>query len=300
MELVAKLPFEWGCWMMGNHNLFWEDRLKWGEYFVTNKVMKISEALGGRLPLGWCRFIKGYIEGDFDIKLWFRLISPKGASCDFLAVFTSTASLYFHRFGGSIFKNIKQSPVCPLNCFSDSSKNDSCACMESNHKDRAPMFIIVPKAIEKPERMRLWFVPSLVRLVGLETFDDVYSRLRKTIVRFLPSFELGASRKDGKVQMCQFCLGAARKASKLPNKIVQNGAEIVDAVSDTEGQIRWQLFPTLQLVPLDLIDSFIIYLGYHSIWPAFNKPSGLTLKILHVLPCSEKALMKLFKMCGHE
>jgi hypothetical protein len=162
------------------------------------------------------------------------------------------------------------------------------------------MFIIVPKAIEKPERMRVWFVPSLVRLIGLETSDDVYSRLRKTIVRFLPSIEFGAFRKGGKVQMCQFCLGATRKASKLPNKIVQNGAEIVDAVSDIESQIRWQLFPTLHLVPLDLINSFIIYLGYHFVWPAFNKPSRLTLEILHVLPCSEKSPTKLFKMGGHE
>ncbi len=140
---------------MSNPILFWEDRLKRGEHFVTNKVVKISEALGGRLPLGWCRFVKGYIEGDFDIELWFRLASPKWNSCDFLAIFTSTASVDFHRFGGAILKDMPQSSVRQLNGLSVSLRADSCACMESNHEDRSLMFVIVPEAIENPERMRV-------------------------------------------------------------------------------------------------------------------------------------------------
>ncbi|MFC1901729.1 hypothetical protein ACFLX3_02230 [Chloroflexota bacterium] len=276
--------------------LFWEDKLERSEYFVTNKVVKISEALGGRLPLGWCRFTKSYIEGDFDIELWFRLTSPKGDSYDFLAVFTSTASVDSHRDGRTILKGIHQSSVRQLNSLSSPTRADSCAYVESNYEDRCPMFIIIPEAIENPERMRVWFAPSFVWLVGLKTSKNVYSRLRNAIELYLPSVK-GTGRES---QVSQFTFRAPRKIPKMPNEIVQNGAEVVDTIPCDETQPQWRLFPTLQLNPQELVGSITIFLGYHFIWPVFNKPSGLTLKVIHVLPCSEKTQTYLLKVGGHE
>jgi hypothetical protein len=205
---------------MSNHRkLFWEDRLKRGENFVTNKVMKISEALGGELPLGWSPFVKSYLEGNLNIELWFTLTSMKSNSCDFLAILKSATSVDSDRAP-------KHSLAHPSSVWQPIGLRNQCwtesrSLMDSQHEDRAPVFVIIPEAIENPERMRVWVVPSLVWLVGLETLNEVYCSLREAIERFHPIGKISALLTDRKVQVIQDFLGAARKAAKLPNQVIQ-------------------------------------------------------------------------------
>jgi len=283
--------------MSNRRKLFWEDRLKFGEHFVTNKVVKISEALGGRLPLGWPPFVKCYIEGDSIIELRFRLTSPEGNSCDFLGIMKCTTRFENHwppdiNLTGK--SSVWQSNDLP------SFEAESRRLMENRADDRTFMFVIVPEAIENPERMRVWVVPSLIWLIGLETLDEVYCSWREAIERFQFGGKLITLLIDRKAQVLQDFLGASRKAAKLPNHVIQYRAEIVDAVTSDKTQSQWRLFPTLHLDPQEFIDPITVFLGHHFMMNTVNKSSGLTLEVPQVLPCPIKTLMKLFKVGGHE
>lgn len=282
---------------MNAPKLFWEDKLKRGEYFITNKVVKISEALGGRLPFGWSPFVKCYIEGDSIIELWFRLTSVEGNSCDFLAIMKYATCRDNHRASNENLAN--RPPIWQANDL-PSLWTDSRRLMEGRADDRTSMFVIIPEAIENPERMQVWVIPSFVWLVGLETFNEVYGSLWEAIERFPFSVKLITRLTDRKVQVIQDAFGTSRKVPKLPNHIVQNGAEVVDTISNDEAQTQWRLFPTLHLNPQELIESITIFLGHHFMMNRVYEPSGLTLKVLQVLPCPIQAKMKVFKVGGHD
>lgn len=280
---------------INNLRLFWEDRLKRGEYFVTNKVVKISEALGGRLPLGWSPFVKCYIEGDSVIELWFRLTSMEDNSCDFLAIMKCATCHDSHRTNEN---SVNRPPIWQANNL-PSLWTDTRRFMEDRADDRTSMFVIVPEAIKNPERMRVWVIPSFVWLVGLETFNEVYGSLRETAERFQFSGKQRTCITNRKVKVPQGCLGTSRKVPKLPNQVVQNGTEVMDTITSDKTQIQWRLFPALHLNPQELIDSITVFLGHHFIMNTFKEPSGLTLEILQVLSCPVKTPMKVFKVGGH-
>lgn len=266
---------------MSSLSLFWEDRVKGGENFVTNKAVKISEALGGRLPFGWSPFVKCYIEGDSIIELWFRLTSLKGNSCDFLAIMKFAACCEDHRPQDENLAN--QSSIWQ----SDSLRpfwTESCRFMESRADYRTSMFVIVPEAIENPERMRIWVVPSFVWLVGLETSDNIYSRLREAIERFQFDTKFSTRITDRKGNIRQSLRRTPRKNAKLPNQIVQNGTEVMDTIPDDETQMQWRLFPASHLDPQEVIDSITIFLGHHFMMNTIKELSGLTFEVLQVLP----------------
>lgn len=283
---------------MSGHKLFWEDRLKRGENFITNKVVKISEALGGKLPFGWSPFVESYLEGDHNIELWFRLTSVKGNSCDFLAILKYATSL-----NGDRAPNHNLAHPCSiwqLDSLGNHPWAESRSLVDGQHESRAPVFVIVPEAIENPEGMRLWVVPSFVWPVGLETFNEVYGSLREALETFQFGRKVSTRLTCGKVQVLQDTLGASRKIPKLPNQVVQNGAEVMNTIPSDETQPQWRFFPTLQLNPQELVDSITIFLGHHFILDTFNEPGGLTLEVLQMLPCSIKSPMKVFKVGSHE
>jgi len=150
--------------------------------------------------------------------------------------------------------------------------------------------------------MRVWVVTSFVWLVGLETFDEVYSSLRETIENFQSTRKSRRSLtgRKGKSDFLQSRLRTPRKATQSPNQIIQSSTKIMDTIPDSKAQSRWRLFPSLQLDPQELIDSIAVFLGHHFIGYAFTEPSGLTLEVLHVLSCPIQTPMKLFKVADHE
>ena len=282
---------------MSNLKSFWEDRLKRGEHFVTNKVVKISEALGGRLPFGWSPFVKCYIEGDAVIDLWCRLTGPEGNSCDFYAIMKCATCFDSHRASDETLLN--QSSVWQPDDLPTPWTNPR-RFMESRADDRTSVFVIVPEAIENPERMRVWVIPSLVWLVGLETFDEVYSSLREAIEGFQFGIKFSTRFTDRKANMFQSFGRTPRKIANLPNQVVQNGTEVVDTIPNDEAQTQWRLFPTLRLNPPELIDSITVFLGHHFMMNRVYEPSGLTLEVLQVLSCPIQTLMKGLRMGSHE
>ncbi len=287
---------------MSNPSLFWEDRLKRGEHFVTNKVVKISDALGGKLPLGWSPFVESYIEGDHGFELWLRLTNAKGYSYDCLAVLKSVPC--GHTDGSTDraanLNSTYQPTIWQLDSVHGACYGDSYTLRDDQHKGGASMFVIVPEAIENPERMRVWVVPSFVRLVGLETSNEVYSRLREAMELFLPSIKISATFVGRKSQITQFRLGASRQNPKLPNKVVQNRTKVMDTIPNNKAQSQWRFFDTLHLIPLELINSITIYLGHHFFLRTSEVFSGLTLEIVQVLPCPRQTPMKVFKVDCHE
>jgi hypothetical protein len=278
--------------------LFWEDRLKWGENFITDKIVKISEALGGEQPFGWSPLVKSYIEGEHDIELWFRLTTVQGNSYDFLAFLKSATSVDCDRAFETALTN--PSSVWQLDNSHWATGTDCSGFMASQHKARTSVFVIVPEAIENPERMQVWVCPSFVWLVGLETFNDVYGSLREALETFQFGRKVSTRLTYRKVQVLQDTLGASRKIPKLPNQVVQNGAEVMDTIPSDETQTQWRLFPTLHLNPQELLNTITVFLGHHCIFNTFNEPSGLTLEVLHMFPSSFQAPVKVFEVGGHE
>ncbi len=280
---------------MGKSILFCEERLKLGEHFVTHKVVKVFEAFGGRLFLGWSPFIKCYLEGDFQVGHWIKIIGFPSESYDFLAIIEDA-----NRMNGVAGEPSLQAECSISQPHTSGFRGNLCAYLACHSEDRTSVFVIVPEAIENPERVQVWVIPSLVRLVGLETFDEVYGSLREALERFLSLSERLATLADRKGQVLQYLRGALGKDTELPHGIVQNGTEVMDTVSSEESQSGWKFFPTLRLNPQELIDSISVFLSHHFVRVTINEPSDLTVEVIHVHLRPFKAPMQLFQVGGHE
>ena len=268
--------------------------LKLGEHFISNKVVKVSEALGGRLPLGWSPFVKCYLEEDSQVEIWIRVIGSQGESYNFLAIIESATHIH-----GMVAKTTLQAG-CPIGQQDSLEfRSNLCALVEGDNEDGTSVFVFVPESIENPEGMRTWVIPSFVWLVGLETLNESYGTFREAIEQFqtlIKSFRSDAEREH---YFIQSSLRQTRKVSKLPDNVIQDTTEIVDAISSNDAQAQWKLFPKLRFDPQKLIDSITIFLGHHFVWYAIEEPCDLSVEVVHVQLRPTKAQTVLLEVSIH-
>ncbi|MFC2024104.1 hypothetical protein ACFLTJ_00775 [Chloroflexota bacterium] len=263
-----------------------EKGCEFGEYFFTNKLVKVSEALGGRLPFGFSPFVKGYLEGESYIELRFRLIDALGNCCEFLAIVEVAPCMHCKIVPsrGPMHSAIRQS------CRLSESRGDLCAFMETQDEDGGSMFIIVPEAVENPERMKVWFIPSLVFLVGLEFSKNVYYRLWEFINLVQAGLKSTGREANGKEQVTQIPFSKSFSLPKMPDEVIKNRPEIVNAISCKESQFCREFIGNLELVPQDLFSAITVFLGHHFMCYSFNEHIKATLKVIDAVVCPTKPI----------
>ncbi len=268
--------------------------LKLGEHFISNKVVKVYEALGGRLPLGWSPFVKCYLEEDSQVEVWIRVIGSQGESYNFLAIIESASHM-----DGVVTEKSFQAGFPIGHQHTPGFGNNLCSLVEGDNEDGTSVFVFVPESIENPEGMRTWVVPSCVWLVGLETLNESYGTFREAIEQFqtlIKSFRSDAKREHYSIQLS---LWQTRKVSKLPDNVIQDTTEIVDAISGDDAQAQWKLFPKLRFDPQKLIDSITIILGHHFVWYTIEEPCDLSVEVVHVQLRPTKAQTVLLEVSIH-
>jgi hypothetical protein len=257
--------------------LFGEDRFKLGHYFISNEIVKVSEALGGRLSFGWSPFVECYLEGEAQLDVWLRVSGAQGERYNVLAIIESAT----HMYGMTPNVRLHTSSTVGQSDWLQN-RGDRSTSMEYYDEDGAVVFVIVPESMEYPERMRTWVIPSLVWLVWLETFDEVKGGFREALEQFqtlVKSLRTSAKRERNTIQSA---LRQTLNVSKLPDDVIQDTAEIVNTISGNDAQSRWKLFPNLHLEPQEVIDTVTIFLGHHFVWYTVDESSDLTVEVVHM------------------
>jgi hypothetical protein len=175
-----------------------------------------------------------------------------------------------------------------------------CASKETQDEDRSSMFVVVPEAVENPERMGLWFIPSLVCLVGLEASDGVYYRLGEALdfaQGFIKPIGFDADREG---EFTQVPVGDIVGFPNIPEDIIKHRPEIMNTIPCKEAQFCRDFLGNLEFEPQDLLNSITIFFGHHFMCYSINKLSKPKVEVVDAAVYPREAVSQYFRDGRHE
>lgn len=262
-----------------------EKGFKFEHYFFTDKLIKVSEALGGGQPTGWCPFVETYAKGQIYLSLWLRVTSSHFESNDLFAIVEPRVFRVLHPKGAS---SLTRFPFLSIYDVPISEQNGG--------EDGGTVFVTIPKSMEEIERMQIWVIPSVVRLIRLETFNNIQNIVRektKAFSAFSESFRTLSNRES---DVRQFSVGDAENFTNLPNDIIGDRAEVVNTIPCNNTQSQGDFLSFKKSDPMEVMDSITIFLGHHFIWYTVMESLNLSIEVIKVQLCSFESQPILFKV----
>src|SRR5207245_10822459 len=111
-----------------------EDWLKLGDDFISDKLVKIDQEVTSDLPPSRSSYVEGYINGEFDLCIWFNAAFGDSAPCEFRAILYDAPS----SDTGRLLQVI-------------TSQGDTM--IHAAHQVGSPMFVGIPQSVEDVDGM---------------------------------------------------------------------------------------------------------------------------------------------------